>query len=295
MKIVFELPFSSTTCGGVIATQALAKELGAKVKYQTDMRIRGYYEDCDWWITYSDNPHTIDIYSHSNIKHIAVYFQSYGMSYVNEYNNALISGWNFCTTKKIEQAILKDGFRVDNIGFGLNMDGFVNYGNERKNYLAILVHDMESKRTSLALQVADSLLKQGVIEGIITFGGKLHSKPKGLVRHYENATRQQVAEVFNQCKAYLMPSVSEGLNMTPIESTLCGCPAVICDGAIGEVFDETTCKAIVNPDDLLFMEYNIHGLMINFDGYSPLFERNMRERIKPYTWDKVANNLKELL
>lgn len=300
MKIIFELPFRSETCGGVLATIALAKELGATVKYQTHKNYQHYYDDFeyDWWITYSDNPHTGEILNLSKAKNVGVFTQSYGMSYRNENDNAMRIPC-FCTTQKIEQAIIKDGGKPYRIGFGLDMEGFIDYGNPRKRYLAIMYHNMPSKKYDIAVRVADLLFSKGIIEGVVSFGMlegyNNHKHPKGLVKHYPNATRTQVAEVFNQCKAYLMPSVSEGLNLTPIESTLCACPAVICDGAINEIFIENINCIVVNKNDIWNMVGNIKMLIENYDSESHNMKMSMQETIKGYTWSNVANKLMELL
>ena len=61
-------------------------------------------------------------------------------------------------------------------------------------------------------------------------------------KHYFNASREQIRHLFNQSRVFISTSNSEGLNLTPVEATLCGCPAVVCDGAIGELFiDGHTC------------------------------------------------------
>lgn len=300
MKIILELPFRSETCGGVLATIALAKELGATVKYQTERKLPNYYEECDWWITYSDNPYTYEIVATSRIIQVAVFMQSYGMSPLNEYKNATNQFVTcFCTTQKIEQAIIADGGNPHRIGFGLDMDGFVDYGNLRKNYLAIMYHNMPSKKYDISVRVADLLFSKGIIEGVVSFGMSEgynnHKHPKGLVKHYSNATKTQVAEVFNQCKAYLMPSVSEGLNLTPIESTLCGCPSTIVDGAIGEIFMNQLNCIVVKPNDYDRMFTKISEFIEDYEDYSEVYESTMREVIKGYAWSNVANKLKELL
>lgn len=299
MKIIFELPFRSETCGGVLATIALAKELGATVKYQTEIRDRNYYQKCDWWITYSDNPFAKQLVPNFLGMKVAVFMQSYGMSIEYERRNATSPFIKcLCTTQKIEQSIIADGGNPHRIGFGLDMDGFVDYGNERKNYLAIMYHNMPSKKYDIAVRVADLLFSKGIIEGVISFGMSEgynnHKHPKGLVKHYSNATRTQVAEVFNQCKVYLMPSVSEGLNLTPIESTLCACPAVICDGALGEIFINIHNCTITEKNNLDSIELGVSDTILFYDMYSH-FKQNMRNRIKGYTWSNVANKLKELL
>ena len=314
MKIILELPFFSNTVGGITATIALAKELNAEIRFQSVQKLYPHglpvpftvgkadhtFPACDWCITYSDNPFTKQLVNLPQVNMVAVYFQSYGMSYTNERNNAADNNTvNLCSTKKIEDAIKRDGFKVINVGFGLYMQEFVDYGNERKNYLAIMYHDMPSKKYDIAVRVADLLYSKGIIEGVISFGMldnyKKHQHPKGLVAHYGNATKAGVADVFNQCKAYLMPSVSEGLNLTPIESTLCGCPAIIVDGAINEIFIDNINCITAKKNDIFEMANELRLLIENYDSESINMKFNMQETIKCYTWSNVANKIKELL
>ena len=314
MKYIFELPFYSQTVGGITATIALAKELNAEIRFQSVQKLYPHnlpvpftvgkadntFPECDVCITYSDNPYAKQLLYLPQIKRVACYFQSYGMSYANEHSNANHTAIiNLCSTKKIEYAIKNDGLYVDNIGFGLDMQEFVDYGNERKNYLAIMYHDMPSKKYDIAVRVADLLYSKGIIDGVISFGMldnyKKHQHPKGLVAHYGNATKAGVADVFNQCKAYLMPSVSEGLNLTPIESTLCGCPAVICDGAINEIFVDNINCIVVKKNDIFEMANELRLLIENYNSESINMKFNMQETIKGFTWSNVANKIKEVL
>ena len=312
MKIVMELPFFSNTCGGVLATIALAKELNAEIRFQSVQKLYPHslpvpftvgkaddtFPACDVCITYSDNPFAKNLLYLPQIKRVAVFMQSYGMSINNERANARDSRFLcLCTTKKIEEAIKRDGGNPINIGFGLDMQEFVDYGNERKNYLAIMYHDMPSKKYDIAVRVADLLYSKGIIEGVISFGMldnyKKHQHPKGLVAHYGNATKAGVADVFNQCKAYLMPSVSEGLNLTPIESTLCGCPAVIVDGAIYEIFYPYYNCMILREDK--YAEMYIRSIIDNYEIKSYNFKYYMQKTIKGHTWSNVAKKIKEVL
>jgi len=76
--------------------------------------------------------------------------------------------------------------------------------------------------------------------------------------------KDEIRRIFSRSSAFIMPSISEGLNRTPIEATLCGCPSVICDGAIDDVFfNNKTCLIAEkdNFDDLLEVILN-HGLRI---------------------------------
>lgn len=92
-----------------------------------------------------------------------------------------------------------------------------------------------------------------------------------------------------------MPSVSEGLNLTPIEATLCGCPSIICDGAINEIFYATYNCHIVekdNKDMLYWFAKNSFDELYNIREF---FIDKMRETVNQFTWDKVVNNIKQLI
>jgi glycosyltransferase involved in cell wall biosynthesis len=313
MKIIFELPFYSNTCGGVLSTISLAKEMGAELRFQrltNEMPVgigvkftigkTEMFPACDWAISYSDNPFFSKLFNVRRVKNVGIFMQSYGMSIEQERKNALNKkALVLCTTKKIEDAIKADGGNVYRIGHGFDLHHFYDKGLDRKNYLAIMYHHMETKQYDVAVMVADVLYDDGVIDGVITFGMSdgynEHKHPKGLVKHYSHADKDGVSEVFNQCKAYLMPSISEGLNLTPIEATLCGCPSVLCSGAIGELFlDEINCLVVPNSVDEMYMA--VKSIMEDLEK-SEFFMYNMESVIYggKSSWSDVADNLRKLL
>jgi glycosyltransferase involved in cell wall biosynthesis len=224
---------------------------------------------------------------------------SYGMDIVSERRNIHLPLTVLCSSKKIEKAILAENVKVHRLGIGLEVSAFKNLHLKRKNYLAIMYHDMDSKKYLTAVKVANTLFESQVIDGVISFGRiegyEKNPKPKGLIRHYGNATAEQVNEVFNQCKCFLMPSVTEGINLTPMESALCGCPAVLCDGAIDEVFYDKSNCLIARKENMQDMITMTTQIINNFVDYSDSFEKHMRETIKDMTWDKVVQNLKDIL
>jgi hypothetical protein len=313
MKIIFELPFYSNTCGGVLSTISLAKEMGAELRFQrltnempVDIGVKftvgktEMFPACDWAISYSDNPFFARLFNVRRVKRVGIFMQSYGMSIVQERKNALNKkALVLCTTKKIEDAIKADGGNVHRIGHGFDLQHFYDKKWDRENYLAIMYHHMETKQYDVAVKVADVLYDDGVIDGVITFGMSdgysQHKHPKGLVLHYSHADKDGVSEVFNQCKAYLMPSISEGLNLTPIEATLCGCPSVICDGAIGDIFiDRYNCLVVNNSTDEMFKA--VKSLIEDFNAASYDFMIEMKSIIAEIgSWDDVAYKLNELL
>lgn len=311
MKIVFELPFYSKTVGGINDSIFLARKLGGIIRFQ---RLIEYpqidlswsvgkpdftFPECDVCITYSDNPFLKELVELPQIKRVILYMLSYGMSIERERANILNKKVRvICSSEKIERLIKKDGGNVTRVGIGLDVSNF--YETEgRKKYFAILYNDSSLKRYNFAVKVADKLYANKQIEGVITFGNNYYYDrfihPRGLRKHYPNATKEEIRNIFNICSCFLMPSISEGINLTPIESTLCGCPSIICDGAIDEIFFHGKNCFIAKKDDISGMIDLCTNVINHFNDYSLLFKENMKEIIKDKTWDKVINNIINLL
>lgn len=306
--MVFELPFYSPVVGGITETIKIANRLGASIRFQrastfkidipvpyTIGKPNRKFPECDVCVTYSDTPYMNDLVRLQQVKKVVVYMMSYGMNYFHENKNATRRDVTcVCTTKKIEEAIIKDGGKPKRVGFTLDMGDMFSFDLERKNYLAIMYHYNHGKRYDLAVKVADLLYEQGVIDGVITFGSDYdynkHKHPKALIEFNANASRQTVRDIFNECKCFLMPSISEGLNLTPVEATLCNCPAVIVDGAIGEVFFEDNCF-IAEKDNIIQLASACTEAITNFDDYSIKFRDKMQTIVDHYTWADLLSKL----
>lgn len=313
MKIIFELPFYSPSVGGIIETIKFAQRMDSEVRFQrkSDYKIPDRFKhtigmpdntfpQCDICVTYSDNPYLDRLLGLNQIGRVMVYMLSYGMSIANERHNALHPGvTTLCSTKKIEQAIVNDGGEVHRIGFALDLTDMDDYGESRQDAAALYYHPMESKRYKLAVDVSNGLYGQNMIDKVYSFGTKEgysgYKKPAGLVKHIQNANRAEVAGLFNLTKIFISTSVSEGLNLTPVEATLCGCPSVVCDGAIGELFiDGETCFVSTKDDYFEILNDSIE-LLSDADIYRCQFADNLREIIEDYTWDKLIKKFKEVL
>lgn len=314
MNIIVELPFWNPNVGGVTESVKLAQRLGAHVRFQTNHDFKPllsvpytfglpdkHFPKCDVVITYSDNPYLKQLVALPQVGRVLIYMLSYGMAIDRERAN--VSNPNvtvMCSTQKIEKAILKDGFDVTRVGFALDMDDMMDANlKERTDTCAIYYHPMKSKRYPLAVEVADSLFGSNFTEGTYSFGTsegyELAKKPIGLINHMSNANRVGVAWTFNRAKVFVSASNSEGLNLTPIEATLCGCPSVVCDGAIGELFiDGKTC--FIPETDGYFDIYNSAiEILADYPLYSAMFKKNMQDIVKQYTWDNVIKNITALL
>jgi len=317
LRLAVELPHSNTTAGGITETLKLAKKIPTSplIRFQ---RITGSYPidldlhwtvglpdntfpECDACITYSDNPYLNQLVSLPQVDKVILYMLSYGMAIDRERANVLNPDVIVtCSTKKLEEAIAKEGVKVHRIGFGLDMDHmYVDPKIKRNKYLALLYHPSLAKRYDLGVKIANALYSNGTIDGVITVGSSvnydMHKHPIGLVKHYPNAKPAEVRAVFNQTQCFLMPSITEGLNLTPIESTLCGCPAIICDGAINEIFYESQNCKIARIDNESQMINLATDIIQNFDLYSEKFMTDMQARVAENTWENVVKKLNELI
>lgn len=313
MKVIVELPYYSVAVGGITESIKLASHLNAEVRFQRassehpkiaqkwSIGLPDFtFPASDVVITYSDNPYIDRLVALPQVKKVLIYMLSFGMAIDRERKNVHTQGVTvMCSTKKIEKAIQAEGVDVHRVGFALDMSTFENYHTKRENYLAIYYSPMQSKRYDLAVKVADYLYKEGLIQGVLGFGAwdgwAKQPKPEALLHQYHNIGKKDVAYLFNSCKCFLMPSTSEGLNLTPIEATLCGCPSVLCDGAIDEIFfDELNCKIAEKLNEAQMIE-KVVSIFPYFEEYSKGYEKKMREVVAEFTWDKVINNITQLL
>jgi glycosyltransferase involved in cell wall biosynthesis len=319
MKITVELPLYSLSSGGIVRQTTLAQKLVSR--YNVHLRIQkinpmidyskidfkvpysigipdSTFPESDIVITYSDNPYGHLLTELPQVKKVLIYMLSYGMCFERErkniFNPKIIT---MSSTNRTKQMIESDGVKCHCVGFGLEMKNFyVDFSIQKNNYAAILYHASPDKQYKLAVDLCDELCKQNLIDGVITFGSSKNYEqfkhPQKLIKNYQNATPQQVRKIFNNCKIFIMPSITEGLNLTPIESTLCCCPAVICDGAIGDIFfDGKTCFiAEKNFSDIFEKSKELLSNQI----YSAIFQNNMETLLKQFTWEKTVKNIEEL-
>ncbi len=321
MKIIFELPFYSPSVGGIVETIKFAEAISYLTEHETELRFQKksdyhkpytrlkisyglpdkFFPKCDVCVTYSDNPYLDRLIELNQIGLTMIYMLSYGMSINNErYNSHHKDVITLCSTEKIKKGILSDGCKeVHRIGFALDMDDMCDYGNDRGNVLALYYHNMLSKRYKLAVDLSLGLYGQGFIDNTISFGTHVDyskfAKPPALISHTFNADRGQVRNIFNDSLLFINPSYSEGLNLTPIEATLCGCPTIICDGADEMFIDGVTCfKASPDAgyDELMDLAKE---LLTGINLYADMFRNSMKEVVKDYTMPKLVDNFIKLI
>ena len=254
------------------------------------------FPECDVAITYSDTPYPNEFAALQQVKAKYALMLSYGMAIERE-RRVVAHPKIQClaSTRRTHNKIQEDGGECEYVGFGLDdCQWTCNTAIERKPYLAMFYHPHPNKKYNMSVELGDKLCAEGMIQGCMSFGmedGYANAKrPKRLVKHIINATPSQVRDLFSECAAFVMPSITEGLNRTPIESTLCGCPAILCDGAIGDIYhDALNCK-VVNCDEKSL--YSVTRLLLeDWQYYGQRFQQHMRMVTTEYTWRRAIQRL----
>lgn len=327
MKITIEIPTFKRTSGGIMRHVMLAKMLKEKEGLDVHLRIQrnntaiNYsqhlkdinfsigipvsigipdrtFPESDVVITYSDTPHGEKLTALRQVKKVIVYMLSYGLCLERERKNvfnpkiAVMS-----STLKLKRMIEADGGSCTYVGFGLNPNEFyIEPGIKRKSgWVAILYHPSPNKQYKMAVRVCDELYKIGKIKKVIVFGMRFDGVKsiKDTYITYLDASHDVIRKIFCLCVLFIMPSISEGLNMTPMEATLCGCPAVICDGAFGDLyFNNKTCVVAKKGDFQDILEKSINTL--NNPNLGLYFKERMEKIIINYTWDNTIENIMAL-
>jgi glycosyltransferase involved in cell wall biosynthesis len=316
-----EIPRFSVISGGIKHMEELSYNLNKK--YNVQLRIQktnqfldystvdfkvpysiglpdDTFPESDVVITYSDNPYVDKLVELPQVKKVLIYMLSYGMCLVRERKNILNPKVIvMSSTNRTKDLIEKEGIKCNFVGFGFNSEKFYcDYSILKKKYAALLCHDSPDKKYDLGVKICDKLCDDNLIDGVISFGSSQsfnsHIHPKKMIKSYIDASTEQVREIFCKCSIFIMPSITEGLNLTPVESTLCGCPAVICDGAINDLFfDKKTCL-IANKNDFNDIIEKSKELLLN-QYYSLIFRNNIKELLKEFTWKKTISNIEGLL
>jgi len=306
IRLVMELPRWAKCSGGIAHTKELADELECHLRIQRGP-VEGLdlpytiglpdstFPRCEWAITYSDNPHIKEFMELKQVKNKAIMMLSYGMCLARETPNVLTPGLKvMCSTTKIKKAIEADGGKAENVGFGFDSSVWYPEEVERQKYALVMYHSSPDKNYQLAVDVAEKLVIKGLVKGIVTFGKSDGwsgaKKPRHHKAHYPDADVATLRKVYSESGIFIMPSKTEGLNLTPIEATLCGCPSIICDGAWDDVYySGLNCfRADPTFDDVY---RQCEGLLQGYNYHQPIFFDFMKEQMKQHTWEKTAEKV----
>lgn len=317
--MIFELPMYKPVSGGIIRTITLAQRMHDKhnisLRFQNKNPELDYssidfkvpysiglpdhtFPKSDIVITYSDNPFCDMLTKLPQVKKVLIYMLSYGMCLERERRNILNQKVTvLASTTRTQRLIEAEGVKCFNVGFGSITVNDNLQGIERKKYAALLYHPAPDKKYNLGVEVCNELYRRKLIDGVLTFGAlkgyENSKKPDCLICHYTNASNIQIEQIFKESSIFIMPSITEGLNMTPVEATLYGCPAIICDGAIGDLFfDKETCLIAEKNSFASLMTKSMD--ILNND-CSEAFKNNMKIALKNHTWEKTIASIESVI
>ncbi len=317
--IVFELPRYRFGSGGIASTIELVhtikriyphlnihirfqkqqpgidyNSIGLKVSHSIGLPDKDF-PATDWGITYTDTPFGINLSRLPQVNNISILMLSYGMAPDREKANISIDKIKIlCSTIRTKNLLLKEGYTATQVGFGVNVNNFYQEPYSKDKKIAVLLrHSSPEKNYNMGVNICDKLYSSKYIDEVITFGASAHNdtdkNPRALSQHFSDATPEQIRHIFSKASIFIMPSIVEGLSRTPIESTLCGCPAVLCDGALEDIyFPEKNCKWALKGVEPSFLSKSIEILK---EDHSLSYRTDMEERVKNFTWDNTAKKL----
>ena len=238
-------------------------------------------------ISYSDNPNIDKLCN--RFENVLIYQLSYGMAIDRErkvvrHPQTII----LCSTEKIKQEVETDtkkqiyvlGFALDDALKNFHYDPDV----EKSSDICLLYHKAKFKNSELIIDIAT---KQNLT--ISVFGNCENLKDSRIHNAYHNPNIETLRHCYQSCKFFVSASEYEGLNMTPLEASLCGTPAIIIDGT-NELYIE---KQTALRTDLQHLSETISIMNKDYLKYYDTFKTNIKKLAKKHTWYKVIQNLND--
>jgi glycosyltransferase involved in cell wall biosynthesis len=250
-------------------------------------------------ITYSDNPHQYELSELPQVKHKCAYMLSYGIHLQHE--GAIVFNPNIekiCSTYNVKRRIESVGGFCKWVGFAFDTDPWYPDPTIQREArtIALMYHKGESKQFKAGWQLCAKLLKHGVIDRVLIFGVWKNKGPTiddSRFEFFVNAGVNTLRTIYSRASLFISPSISEGLNRTPVEATLCGCPSVLMAGAIDEIFFDNTNCYVVTVNDYQSMYKRIIQVMSH--DRSVQFRDHMLNVLQSYTWEEVLPRIVSVL
>ena len=314
---VYELPHQHPFSGGVNHTLKVAIAHGAHVRFRELLpefpepvlpvswsvgdRDESFPE-CRFVVTYSNslNPEELS-YLPQVHGIVGAWMLSWGMAPKEEWEVARNVGVVMTSTLRTRRMIAED-MGIPSVPVGFVFDpitaDYLHPQGTKQSCIALNYHPRKEKKYRTAAEVADRLCDEGLATQVVSFGVSRRYedayKPKMLTKHVPDADIGWIRAMFQQSSLFLMPSVTEGLNRTTAEATLCGCPAVLCDGAVGELYHHGGNCLIVPKYDQEAL-YEAGRAILCGDVDTSNWERDMRSCVEGRTADKVAANIEKTM
>lgn len=103
---------------------------------------------------------------------------------------------------------------------------------------------------------------------------------------------EQLCVLYNTCKLFVFPSLSEGFGLPLLEAMRCGAPVIGSDAtSIPEVINNP--EALFNPHDVKSMSFKMEQSLRD-DAFRQHLQQKAREQQKKFSWDLSAQRCFEL-
>lgn len=167
---------------------------------------------------------------------------------------------------------------------------------QEANTIAVLYHTDTAKGFDYAWDAIQNAKKEVSGLHVKMFGAR--KKPANLpdwIDYTENATQQELFNIYNSSSAFVCASINEGYGLTCVEALACGCPLIISNFPGSYDYSRPNINSLVSPlKDSNAMAQNIVTILKN-----PELQKKLRkggiETIKKINWNSAIKKFYSLL
>lgn len=160
------------------------------------------------------------------------------------------------------------------------------YNAKGRMHFLMLDHSLEKKGVNYGIRVFNKIKQKYPEVHLKMFGMKRSSFVPDYAEYYENPTRAELVNLYNESDIFLFPSIEEGWGLTVIEAMASGCAVVGTNtGCLLEIGkDKYNCMKS-NPKDVDSMVENVIEIMENDKLFFKLIQQG-KETAKNLDWNK---------
>lgn len=206
-------------------------------------------------------------------------------SYKLNLNKIVIADW----IKKRIADLGIDTSKIPTVNNGIDYSVYErkrSYNNSEEFRFLILDHHLEKKGVKYGIEVYEKIKNRFPKVTLKMFGMKRSAFVPDYAEYYENPTRAELVNLYNESDIFLFPSIEEGWGLTVIEAMASGCAIVGTNtGCLLEIGkDKCNCMKS-NPKDVDSMVENVIEIMKNDKLFFKLVQQG-KETAKNLDWNK---------